>query len=57
MSQNVGRETLYEEVWADPVTVVAKRYGLPDVGLANALQDDGHPSAGARVLGQVAGRG
>lgn len=32
--QKVERETLYEEVWSDPVTVVASRYGLSDVGLA-----------------------
>lgn len=32
--QKIERETLYEEVWSDPVTVVAARYGLSDVGLA-----------------------
>jgi len=30
----VDRETLYAEVWAEPVKVVAQRYGLSDVGLA-----------------------
>lgn len=30
----VHRETLYNEVWTDPVTVVAMRYGMSDVGLA-----------------------
>lgn len=33
-STKVSRQQLYEEVWADPVTIVAKRYGLSDVGLA-----------------------
>lgn len=33
-SQEVDREVLYHEVWTDPVTVVAERYGLSDVGLA-----------------------
>lgn len=33
-SQPVDRATLYNEVWTDPVTVVAPRYGLSDVGLA-----------------------
>lgn len=33
-SQQVDRETLYQEVWTDPVTVVAERYALSDVGLA-----------------------
>lgn len=31
---DIDREALYQEVWADPVTVVAERYGLSDVGLA-----------------------
>lgn len=30
----VDRESLYNEVWTDPVIVVAPRYGLSDVGLA-----------------------
>lgn len=38
MSENqqmpTDREALYAEVWAEPVTVVAARYGLSDVGLA-----------------------
>lgn len=33
-TQSVDRETLYNEVWTDPVTIVAPRYGLSDVGLA-----------------------
>jgi hypothetical protein len=27
------REKLYNEIWSEPVTVVAKRYGISDVGL------------------------
>lgn len=30
------REALYAEVWTEPVSVVAKRYGLSDVGLMKA---------------------
>ncbi|MBY0240230.1 MAG: hypothetical protein K2X55_13030 [Burkholderiaceae bacterium] len=30
----VNREALYAEVWAEPVSTVALRYGLSDVGLA-----------------------
>ncbi|MCO5101649.1 MAG: hypothetical protein M9885_12295 [Burkholderiaceae bacterium] len=30
----VDRNALYEEVWTQPVTIVAERYGLSDVGLA-----------------------
>lgn len=36
--QRVDRETLYHEVWSDPVTVVAARYGLSDVGLAKTCK-------------------
>ena len=28
------RESLYEEVWSEPMTLVAERYGVSDVGLA-----------------------
>lgn len=43
MSEMVSRETLYDEVWADPVTEVAKRYGLSDVGLAKLCRTMGIP--------------
>lgn len=32
--KSVDRETLYNEVWTEPMVVVAPRYGLSDVGLA-----------------------
>lgn len=31
---HVDRRTLYEEVWSEPVSLVATRYGISDVGLA-----------------------
>lgn len=34
----VDREALYNEVWAEPVSVVAPRYGLSDVGLAKVCR-------------------
>lgn len=34
MEINTDRETLYDEVWKDPVSLVAQRYGMSDVGLA-----------------------
>jgi len=43
MNQKVSRETLYDEVWVDPVTEVAKRYGLSDVGLAKLCRTMGIP--------------
>jgi hypothetical protein len=33
-TKQIDRQSLYEAVWADPVTIVADRYGLSDVGLA-----------------------
>lgn len=37
------RQDLYEEIWTDPVTVVARRYGLSDVGLAKLCRRMGVP--------------
>ncbi|MFM0009189.1 hypothetical protein [Paraburkholderia sediminicola] len=37
------REELYEEVWAEPVTKVAKRYAISDVGLRKICLDLGVP--------------
>ncbi len=39
----VSREALYEEVWTTPVTVVAPRYGLSDVGLVKICKRLGVP--------------
>jgi hypothetical protein len=33
-SKQIDRQTLYEQVWSEPVTIVANSYGLSDVGLA-----------------------
>ncbi len=33
MSQKYDREKLYQEIWTDPVTEVAKRYQMSDVNL------------------------
>ena len=32
------RDKLYDEVWAEPVTVVAKRYGVSDVAIHKACK-------------------
>lgn len=37
------REKLYEEVWAEPVVAVAKRYGISDVGLRKICKKLGVP--------------
>ncbi len=33
-----NRKKLYEEVWKEPVSVVAKRYGISDTALAKACR-------------------
>lgn len=33
------REELYEQVWTEPVTKVAKRYAIADVGLRKICLD------------------
>lgn len=37
------REKLYEEVWSEPTSTVAKRYGVSDVALAKACRQLGIP--------------
>ncbi|GEM_PF-4959883 len=38
------REKLYQEIWAEPVMQVAKRYGISDVGLAKICKKMKIPS-------------
>jgi hypothetical protein len=35
----IDREMLYKEIWSNPVTVVARQYGLSDVGLAKICRN------------------
>jgi len=42
----VDRETLYNEVWAEPITKVAPSYGLSDVGLAKVCRSLSIPLPG-----------
>ncbi|HLJ84264.1 MAG TPA: hypothetical protein VKT51_08860 [Candidatus Eremiobacteraceae bacterium] len=37
-SQRVSREALYELVWAEPLVVIAPRFGISDVGLRKACK-------------------
>lgn len=32
------REAVYDEAWADPISVVAERYGMSDVGLSKVCK-------------------
>ncbi|MEN6520934.1 MAG: hypothetical protein ABFD46_07270 [Armatimonadota bacterium] len=38
MDEVYDREKLYEEIWREPVTTVAKRYGVSDVALHKACK-------------------
>ncbi len=43
---SVPRAQLYRELWAEPALVVAKRYGISDVGLAKVCRRYGIPKPG-----------
>ena len=43
---SVPRAQLYRELWAEPALVVAKRYGISDVGLAKLCRRFGIPKPG-----------
>jgi hypothetical protein len=40
------REKLYEEVWNEPVTIVARKYGLSDVAIKKACKKMNVPTLG-----------
>lgn len=44
--QTVSREQLYRELWSEPALVVAKRYGISDVGLAKVCRRFDIPKPG-----------
>lgn len=48
------RETLYAEVWAEPVTTVAIRYGISNVGLRKICRKLGVPLPGRGYWAKVA---
>lgn len=47
------REQLYSEVWKEPVRIVAKRYGISDVGLRKTCKKLGVPMPPLGVLGKA----
>ncbi len=55
-TETYEREKLYDEVWKEPVLVVAKRYGLSNVGLAKACRKTRCPPSATRILGCDQGR-
>ena len=44
--RTVSRNQLYRELWTEPALVVAKRYGISDVGLAKVCRRFGIPKPG-----------
>jgi len=49
-SAELTREELYAQVWAEPMTKVAKHYGLSDRGLAKTCARMGVPVPGRGYL-------
>lgn len=43
MVHQLTRTELYELVWSEPMTKLAKRFGISDVGLAKACRRAGIP--------------
>lgn len=43
MVKTVNRNELYDQVWAEPMTQIAKQYGLSDRGLAKLCSRNGIP--------------
>jgi len=42
----LSREELFDEVWTDPISTLAKKYGLSDVGLAKICKRHSIPLPG-----------
>jgi len=56
MAQNqkkINRETLYEEIWTEPMTTVALRYNMSDVGLAKNCKKMNIPRPGLGYWARV----
>jgi hypothetical protein len=49
-----NREKLYKEVWAEPLTPVAKRYNMSDVAIAKACRKLKTPLPGRGYWARVA---
>jgi len=41
--QQISRKELYQEVWSTPMTKLAKKYGISDVGLAKVCNRNNIP--------------
>jgi hypothetical protein len=54
MQAEIDRRSLYEEVWKEPVRIVAPRYGLSDVGLAKLCHRLAIPLPGRGYRAKVA---
>jgi hypothetical protein len=45
------RNQLFHEIWSQPVSTVARRYGISGVALAKIAQEASRPPAVTRLLG------
>jgi hypothetical protein len=48
----ISRKDLYELIWSEPITVLARRFGILDVGLAKVWSPIGHSRTAAGLLGE-----
>lgn len=55
MTASISRETLYAEVWAEPVTRVAAKYNESSSFLARVRRPE-HSAPGAGLLGETDAR-
>ena len=51
--RDVSREQLYRELWSEPATIVAKRYGISDVGLTKVCRRYDIPKPGLGYWAKV----
>ena len=52
----ITRKHLYDQVWAEPMSRLAARYGLSDRGLAKICRKHNIPRPPPRLLGKATGR-
>ncbi len=52
--QQISREELYQEVWSTPMTKLAKKYGISDVGLAKVCKRNNIPKPKAGYWAKMA---
>ena len=52
----ISRKELYEQVWTEPMSTLAKRYCISDVGLAKICKRNGIPRPGRGYWARIQAR-